>query len=129
MPSAVRTRVAVTLATTALVAVGLIGCDAIDKALDCGQVATDISMAVDDFHKKVSSGDGSPETTKKALDQIEKDLDKVTDKRDDADIDKAINDLQTAVTKARKAAESGDAKPDLSGIKDAAGHLSKACTS
>ena len=129
MPSVVRTRVAVTLAAAALAAIGLIGCDAVDKALDCGQVATDISMAVDDFQEKASGGGESPEAAKKALDKIEKDLGKVTDKRDDTDIDKAINDLQTAVAKARKAAEKGDATPDLSGIKDAAGHLSKVCTS
>ncbi|RNG18828.1 DNA-binding protein [Streptomyces botrytidirepellens] len=129
MPSVVRTRVAVTSAAAALAATALIGCDALDKALDCGQVATDISMAVDDLREKVSGGGGSPETTKKALDEIEKDLGKVTDKRDDTDLDQAINDLQTAVDKAQKAAESGDATPDLSGIKKAAGHLSKVCTS
>lgn len=130
MLSAVRTRrVAVTLAAAALVATGLTGCDAVDKGLDCAQVATDITMAVHDLQEKVSAGGESLKATKEALDKIEGDLDKVTGKRDDTDVDKAIKGLQTAVDKARKAAENGDATPDLSGIKDAAGALSKACTS
>ncbi|MGW7412636.1 hypothetical protein [Streptomyces sp. NPDC054863] len=116
------------MAASALAATGLIGCDAVDKALDCAQVATDTSMAVKDFRKEISDGVESSKATKEALDKIEKILDKVTDKRTDADIDQAIKDLQTEVDKARKTAEKGDATSDLGGVKDAAGKMSKACT-
>ncbi|NGN66790.1 hypothetical protein G5C51_23155 [Streptomyces sp. A7024] len=120
---------AILTAAAALSATALVGCSAVDKALDCAQLATEISKDVEQLQDVVGGAGESPQAAQDALDKIDKDLDKFSDKSDNADVGKAVEDLQTAVNNAQKSAEGGDPTPDLSGITSAAGELSKVCTS
>jgi hypothetical protein len=52
----------------------------------------------------------------------------VGDQTDDADVNKAVDDLQKAVTNVRDAVKNGDETPDISPVTDAAGELTKVCT-
>ncbi|MFC9291087.1 hypothetical protein [Streptomyces sp. NPDC057052] len=122
----------VTAAATAAVALTLAltttGCDAVNKALDCVQTADSIADSVTDLQQAVESAADDPTQTQESLTSIENNLDKIGDKTDDADVDKAVDDLREAVTNVRTALENGDNTPDLSPVTDAAGELTKVCT-
>jgi phage shock protein A len=63
-----------------------------------------------------------------SLDSIDKNLGEIGDKTDNADVSKAVDDLEKAVQNVRTSVENGDATPDVSPITDAAGELTKVCT-
>jgi hypothetical protein len=63
-----------------------------------------------------------------SLDSIDKNLDDIGDKTDNADVNKAVDNLGDAVGNVRTAVKNGDATPDLSPVTDAAGELTKVCT-
>ena len=46
----------------------------------------------------------------------------------EADLDKATADLRSALTEVTTAIQNGDETPDISGVTDAAGELTKVCT-
>ncbi|MER6786042.1 hypothetical protein ABT330_15710 [Streptomyces sp. NPDC000658] len=119
-------------AATAALALGVTltatGCDAVDKALDCVQTADSIADSVTDLQQAVQNAANDPTQTQQSLTSIENDLDKIGDKSDDADVDKAVDDLQAAVANVRTAVKNGDQTPDLSPVTDAAGELTKVCT-
>lgn len=121
-------RIAGTALVGALLAGSLIACSAVDKALDCAQLAADVSEDVGQLQDAVSGAGESPQGAVDALEAIDKDLDKFEEKSDNADLNKAAKDLQGAVDNAQKSAESGDI-PDVSPVVDAAGELSKVCAS
>ena len=54
---------------------------------------------------------------------------KISDKTDDTDVNKAVDDLDKAVDNVREAIKNGDDTPDISPVTDAAGELTKVCTS
>ncbi|MFJ9714948.1 hypothetical protein ACIRPQ_03220 [Streptomyces sp. NPDC101213] len=124
-------RITVAAATAAVVlTLGLTttGCDAVNKALDCVQTADSIADSVTDLQQAVENAADDPTQTQESLTSIEKNLDKIGDKTDNADVDKAVDDLREAVTNVRTALENGDNTPDLSPVTDAAGELTKVCT-
>ncbi|MGW2044206.1 hypothetical protein ACWCPF_03335 [Streptomyces sp. NPDC001858] len=127
-----RRRRTVIAAATAAVALSLglttTGCDAVNKALDCVQTADAIADSVTDLQQAVENAANDPTQTEESLTSIENNLDEIGDKTDDTDVNKAVDDLQAAVTNVRKAVESGDTTPDLSPVTDAAGELTKVCT-
>ncbi|MFF9058519.1 hypothetical protein ACF09K_07405 [Streptomyces sp. NPDC014882] len=124
-------RITVAAATAAVaLTLGLTttGCDAVNKALDCVQTADSIADSVTDLQQAVENAADDPTQTQESLTSIEKNLDKIGDKTDNADVDKAVDDLREAVTNVRTALENGDNTPDLSPVTDAAGELTKVCT-
>ncbi|MEV4338439.1 hypothetical protein [Streptomyces sp. NPDC049590] len=121
--------VAATLAAVALAAGLTTGCDAVDKALDCVQTADAIADSVTDLQQAVRNAANDPSQADASLDAIEKNLREIGDKTDDADVDKAVDDLGKAVANVRTAIRNGDATPDVSPVTDAAGELTKVCTS
>ncbi|MEU0116127.1 hypothetical protein ABZ137_21010 [Streptomyces bobili] len=124
-------RITIAAATAAVaLTVGLTttGCDAVNKALDCVQTADAIADSVTDLQQAVENAANDPTQTQESLTSIEKNLDKIGDKTDDTDVDKAVDDLREAVTNVRTAVEGGDNTPDLSPVTDAAGELTKVCT-
>ncbi|MFG2308413.1 hypothetical protein ACGFS9_06930 [Streptomyces sp. NPDC048566] len=117
---------AVTAALTVLPAV--IGCDAVNKALDCVQTADSIADSVTDLQQAVENAADDPSRTDASLDSIETDLDQLAATTDDADVDQAVDHLDKAVANIRTAIQNGDNTPDLSPATDAAGELTKVCT-
>lgn len=124
-------RIAIAI-TSVLIAVpagvGLVGCSAVEKALDCVQTADAIADSVTDLQQAVEKAGDDPTQADEALDKIDKNIDEIGDKTDNTDVNKAVDDLDKAVGNVRESIESGDATPDLSPITDAAGELTKVCT-
>ncbi|MEU7056310.1 hypothetical protein [Streptomyces sp. NPDC046197] len=121
--------VAATAAALALTAGALTGCGAVDKAIDCVHTADSIADSVTNLQQAVESATNDPTQTDKSLASIEKDLRKIGDKTDNADVNKAVDHLDKAVGDVRTAVKNGDRTPDLSPVTDAAGELTKVCTS
>ncbi|EHN79109.1 hypothetical protein ACWDF1_00490 [Streptomyces coelicoflavus] len=123
-----RTATAVaTVATIALTAGLTTGCDAVDKALDCVRTADAIADSVTELQQAVENTD-DPTQWEESLDSIDKNLGKIGDQTDNADVNKAVDDLGKAVDNVRTSVENGDETPDLSPVTDAAGELTKVCT-
>ncbi|WP_405617521.1 hypothetical protein [Streptomyces sp. NBC_01508] len=125
---ATRRRTAATIAAVLLTLTGAAGCGALDKALDCVQTADAIATSVDKLQQAVSSAADDPTQAEEALNDIDTELTKLQDKTDNADLSKAVGDLETGVGTVREAIENGDAAPDLSPVTDAATEIGKVCT-
>jgi phage tail sheath gpL-like len=123
-----RRRIALSLATAALLVPVTVGCSALDTALDCVETADTIATSVDKLQQAVSSAAEDPTQARQALDDIDKELNSLGDKTDNADLEQAYLNLEDGVAEVRKAIESGDTTPDLSRITDAAGEITKVCT-
>ncbi|MFE1315780.1 hypothetical protein [Streptomyces sp. NPDC058755] len=123
------TAVAAVIATAALTAGLTTGCDAVNKALDCMQTAESIADSVTELQTAVEKASDDPTQLDQALASIDKNLEKIGDKTDDADVNKAVDNLNKAVENVRTAIKNGDNTPDVSPVTDAAGELTKVCTS
>ncbi|MEU4151318.1 MULTISPECIES: hypothetical protein [unclassified Streptomyces] len=122
------TAIAAALVATALTAGLATGCSAVDKALDCVRTADSVADSVTDLQQAVENATNDPGQADASLDAIQKDLDRIGDKTDDADVNKAVDDLDRAVGNVRQAIKDGDATPDVTPVTDAAGELTKVCT-
>ncbi|GAA2911117.1 hypothetical protein [Streptomyces mexicanus] len=111
-----------------LAALALTGCGAVDTALDCARTADSIADSVTDLQQAVRNAANDPTRADEALNSIEKNLRGIGDRTDNADIDRAVDDLGTAVADVRTALKNGDHTPDLTPVTDAAGELTKVCT-
>ncbi|MFC7305282.1 hypothetical protein ACFQVC_13740 [Streptomyces monticola] len=129
MPSRRRrtARIFIATAAVALVTPLAIGCSAVDKALDCVQTADAIARSAAELQQAVESAADNPLEADKALDKIDKNLNEIGDKTDDADVGKAVDDLTQAVDNVRQAIKDGDPAPDISPVTRATGELTKAC--
>ncbi|WP_405882140.1 hypothetical protein OG762_28115 [Streptomyces sp. NBC_01136] len=124
-----RRRTAAFAVVAALVALpAAVGCDAVNKALDCVQTADSIADSVTNLQQAVENAANDPTQTDESLNAIEKNLDKIGNKTDNADVNKAVDDLNKAVGNVRTAIKNGDSTPDVSPVTDAAGELTKVCT-
>ena len=123
-----RIAAAATVAVIGLTAGLATGCDAVDKAIDCVQTADTIADSVTGLQQAVENAANDPTQTDQSLNSIEKDLDKIGDKTDNTDVNKAVDDLRQAVDNVRTAVKNGDNTPDISPVTDAAGELTKVCT-
>ncbi|EST25659.1 hypothetical protein [Streptomyces roseochromogenus] len=123
-----RRRLAAVVATATLTAGLATGCDTVGKALDCVHTADSIADSVTDLQQAVESAANDPNQADASLDSIEKNLGKIGDKTDNAEVNKAVDDLNKAVGNVRTAIKNGDRTPDVSPVTDAAGELTKVCT-
>jgi hypothetical protein len=123
-----RRRIALTLATAALLVPAITGCGALDKALDCVETADAIATSVDKLQQAASSATEDPAQARQALDDIDKELKNLGDTTDNADLSKAVDDLGAGVGNVRTSIENGDATLDISPVTDAAGEIGKVCT-
>ncbi|MGW4562343.1 hypothetical protein ACWEN3_08020 [Streptomyces sp. NPDC004561] len=120
--------VATAVATAALTAGLTTGCDAVHKALDCVHTADSIADSVTDLQQTVENAANDPARADTALDSIQHNLDKIGDRTDDTDVNKAVDHLGKAVAHVRTAIRNGDHTPDLDAVTDATGELTKVCT-
>jgi phage shock protein A len=118
---------AATAVAAAAAATLLVGCGAIDKALDCANTAVTVAESVEDLQNAASSVSEDPTQAKEALDKIEKNLDEIEKSTDSADVKGAVGDLNKAVEDARTAVNEGRA-PDMSAVNDAATELTEVCS-
>ncbi|MGC0340404.1 hypothetical protein [Streptomyces sp. SLBN-8D4] len=123
-----RITIAAAVAAVALTAGLTTGCDAVSKALDCVQTAEAVADSVTDLQQAVENASNDPTQIDESLAAIDQNLDEIGDKTDNADVNKAVDDLGAAVTNVRTAVKNGDETPDLSPVTDAAGELTKVCT-
>ncbi|WP_353942834.1 hypothetical protein ABII15_15045 [Streptomyces sp. HUAS MG91] len=122
-------RTALFAAAVALTAVpAVVGCSAVDKALDCVQTADSIADSVTDLQQAVENASNDPTRTDEALASIDRNLDSIGDKTDNADVSQAVADLDKAVDNVRTSIRNGDETPDVTPVTDAAGELTKVCT-
>jgi uncharacterized protein YoxC len=120
---------AIAAAAAAVLGIGLTaGCDSVNKALDCVQTADSIADSVTGLQQAVENAANDPSQTDASLDDIEHNLKKISDKTDDADVNKAVDHVQQAVSNVRTAVRNGDKTPDVGPVTDAAGELTKVCT-
>ncbi|MFJ4715686.1 hypothetical protein [Streptomyces sp. NPDC088785] len=122
-------RIALLAVAAALTAVpAAVGCSAVDKALDCVQTADSIADSVTDLQQAVENASNDPSRTDEALASIDRNLDDIGDRTDNADVSRAVGDLGRAVGDVRTSIRNGDETPDVTPVTDAAGELTKVCT-
>ncbi|MGW4377637.1 hypothetical protein ACWEJ7_28725 [Streptomyces albidoflavus] len=122
-------RLATATAGAALLVPLLLGCGALEKAADCVRTADAIADSVADLQRAVDGAAEDPQQAAEALDRIDKNVDDIQKDTGDADVKKAVDHLDTAVGNVRGSLEKGDDVPDISPVVDAAGELTKVCTS
>ncbi|MET8012241.1 hypothetical protein ABZU86_24105 [Streptomyces sp. NPDC005271] len=123
-----RTTTAVTALAAVVLAVPItVGCSAVEKALDCAQLAVEISNDVDDLQDALTGAAVNPDDADKILDALDKDIDKMGGRTDNADVGKAVDHLQKAVDNVQKSVDSGQ-NPDLTPVRDAASELTNVCS-
>ncbi|MBM9621359.1 hypothetical protein ACFU9F_19780 [Streptomyces zhihengii] len=125
---AARRRIALSIATAALLVPAAVGCAALDKAIECVETADAIATSVGNLQDAVATGTSDLGQARESLDAIDRELGNLGDKTDNADLSKAVDDLKTGVTNVRTAIENGDATPDISPVTDAATEIGKVCT-
>ncbi|MCT9087380.1 hypothetical protein N4G70_00680 [Streptomyces sp. ASQP_92] len=121
-------RTMLALATAALAVTVTAGCGAIDKAIDCVNTADAIGSSVSDLGRAVGNATDNPAQADQALDDIDKELSALKNKTGNADLSKAVGDLDKAVDNVRTAIKNGDNTPDITGVTDAAKEVGKVCT-
>ncbi|MFF8604401.1 hypothetical protein ACF06X_00525 [Streptomyces sp. NPDC015346] len=120
-------RLALAVATAAALTT-LVGCGALDKAMDCVATADAIATSVDRLQQAASNASNDPTQLNEALNDISTELDKLQDTTDNADLSKAVDDLTKGVESVRTAVKGGDTTPDIKPITDAATEIGKVCT-
>ncbi|MFC9946178.1 hypothetical protein [Streptomyces pratensis] len=121
-------RTALAVTATLLTLTAAVGCSAVDKALDCVRTADAIATSVGNLQQAISDASNDPTQASEALDQIDKELKDLGDTTDNADLNKAVDDLQAGVTNVRESIEKGDATPDITPVTDAATEIGNVCT-
>ncbi|MDT9689270.1 hypothetical protein Q5762_13155 [Streptomyces sp. P9(2023)] len=116
------------MASAAVLTTTLVGCGALDKALDCVATADAIATSVDKLSQAASNASNDPTQLNEALDDISTELGNLKDTTDNADLSKAVDDLTKGVETVRTAVKEGDATPDITPITDAATEIGKVCT-
>ncbi|WP_067225788.1 hypothetical protein [Streptomyces sp. NBRC 109706] len=101
---------------------GTLGCD-VQRALDCAQLALEVTSSVDALSRAVDSGD--PVGFSDAADAAQNDLDELRDGFSDTDVSAAADSVAEAIDNI--AQQPAGSAPDLSPLNDAVGELTSAC--
>ncbi|MEU1179100.1 hypothetical protein ABZ464_15885 [Streptomyces sp. NPDC005820] len=119
--------IASAVAALALTTGLLTGCEFGDT-VDCLSNADDITDSITAINKAGADAIEDPTKTEDSIATIEKNLDKINDKSDDSEVDKAVNKLNQAIEDYNRDILNGDT-PDSSEIDKAADELKDVCTS
>ncbi|MFF6777799.1 hypothetical protein ACFY8W_30205 [Streptomyces sp. NPDC012637] len=123
-----RRTIALAAATAAFAVSTLAGCGALDKAMDCVKTADAIATSVDKLTQAVNDASNDPTKIEEALNSIDTELGNLKNTTDNADLSKAVDDLNKGVDSVRTAVKNGDTTPDIKPITDAATEIGKVCT-
>jgi hypothetical protein len=115
------------LAATALAIPLLSSCGAIQKATDCAKTATSVVNAVDKLQQAADNALTDPQESEQALDNIDKNLQKLSKDANDPELSKAIDKTNKGIKDARKALADNKA-PDIQPIVDGTSEMTKICT-
>ncbi|MEV4881310.1 hypothetical protein [Streptomyces cyaneofuscatus] len=121
-------RLALATAATLLTLTTAVGCAGLDKALDCVRTADAVATSVGNLQRAVSSASEDITQASEALDDIDRELKNLDDTTDNADLSKAVDDLQAGVKSVRESIERGDATPDITPVTNAATEIGKVCS-
>ncbi|MFI8963770.1 hypothetical protein ACIGO8_16840 [Streptomyces sp. NPDC053493] len=127
-PNVKRRRSIALAVTTAAALSTLVGCGALDKAMDCVKTADAIATSVSNLQQAVSNASNDPTQIEEALTSIDNELGNLKNTTDNADLSKAVDDLDKGVDSVRAAVKNGDTTPDLTPVTDAATEIGKVCT-
>ncbi|WP_055695353.1 hypothetical protein, partial [Streptomyces prasinopilosus] len=119
---------AAALAAVALTTALTTGCGAVDKALDCVRTADAIAGSVTELQQAVENASNDATQLEESLDSIDQNLGEIGERTDNADVGKAVDDLDKAIGNVRTSVQDGDTTPDLGPVTAAAGELTKVCT-
>ncbi|MGW5419367.1 hypothetical protein [Streptomyces sp. NPDC003943] len=122
-----RRTIALAVSTAAALST-LVGCGALDKAMDCVKTADAIATSVSNLQQAVNSASNDPTQIEEALNSIDTELGNLKNTTDNADLSKAVDDLNKGVDSVRTAVKNGDTTPDLTPITSAATEIGKVCT-
>ncbi|MGW4806556.1 hypothetical protein [Kitasatospora sp. NPDC004272] len=127
-PLSINRTTALAVAALALVLpLSAVSCSAAEKALSCANTAVQISTHVAQLGDAYNNADQDPAAAGKALQSLKGDVDKLGRNSSDADLAKAVTDLQAQLDNVQKAVDSNQT-PDLGPLGSAAGRVSKVCT-
>jgi len=122
-----RTTMLAVAAMVLILPLSAVSCSAAEKAVSCANTAVQLTTDVAQLGSAYNNADKDPAAAGKAVQKIKGDVDKIGRNSSDADLAKAVGDLQTQVDKVQKAVDSNET-PDLGPLGDAAGRVSKVCT-
>ncbi|WP_165988439.1 hypothetical protein [Streptomyces sp. YIM 98790] len=105
----------------------LTSCDAISTALDCANTAVTIANTVGELQQAAESASWNPVEARESLDSIDRNLDELRDQTGNADLVKAVEELQAAVDNVRQSADTG-APPDLTPVVNASEEVTSVCS-
>ncbi|MEE1937898.1 hypothetical protein V1L54_00415 [Streptomyces sp. TRM 70361] len=120
-------RTALAALTPVALVLPLLGCSAVENALDCANTAVVVVDSADALQQAVNDGVENPAEVDRSLNRIDENLDKILDSTDNPDIGKVAEDLQQAVDNARTSVDQGKV-PDVAPIADAADELTRVCS-
>lgn len=122
-----RRRTALAALTSLALAMPLLGCSAVQNALDCANTAVVVVDSANALQQAVADGIENPAEVDESLNRIDTNLDKIIDNTDNADITKVAEDLQQAADNVRESVEQGKT-PDVGPVVDAADDLTQVCS-
>ncbi|WP_033258749.1 MULTISPECIES: hypothetical protein [Kitasatospora] len=122
-----RTTVLAVAALALVLPLSAVSCSAAEKALSCANTAVQVGTHVTQLGQAYNNADQDPAAAGQALQNLKGDLDKIGRNSSDADLAKAVTDMQTQIDNVQKAVD-GNQVPDLGPLGSAAGRLSKVCT-
>ncbi|UED86081.1 hypothetical protein [Streptomyces profundus] len=104
---------------------GTLGCD-VQRALDCAQLALEVTSSVDALARAVDAED--PAGFSDAADTAQNDLDELRDGFSDTDVSAAADSVAEAIENIAQQ-PAGGSPPDLSPLNNAVDELTSACAS
>jgi hypothetical protein len=112
----------------------LTACDPTDtsdasNSLNCLRNWNTISDSLKAIHDAGVDAAKEPTRTDESIATINKNIDKIDANSDDSKVDKAVDNLNKAISDYNKSILNGDTNPDSSKINDAADELKNVCTS
>ena len=123
-------------AAAAVLAAGLIaGCDSSGSAdysgysAACFPSGSSIAASLIAIHEAGLDAQNDPGRTAESIAIIDENLAQIGDRTDNANVNKAVDDLDTALANYNRSVLDGDTDPDTTAINNAVNELANACTS
>lgn len=102
-------------------------CSAAQKALDCGELALNITADAQELSQALANAGDNPRAAAGALERIERDMDKLSKKTSDSDVQKAVGKLADRVRDTNDALDAGRI-PSGKPVTDAAADVAAVCS-
>ena len=125
-----RRRAAAIAVAAAVLTAGLVaGCDTSSDTAACFPSGGSIAASLIAIHEAGLDAQNNPGQTAESIAIINENLATIGDRTDNANVNKAVDDLDTAIANYNRSILDGDTDPDTSAINNAVNELANACTS